>query len=143
MDKQIAEIIDYLPKYSVDLRSAIVSGNFKNPIFLVYHNSASVAIENKYKEYIVYSSNLEELNEIITQILKHKIHYRIIIFGSSDRGLSDVTITVSASLSAIWPINGLLNLSRSPPQPNTTQTFDLDKFFITCKAFCNASGVCE
>jgi hypothetical protein len=39
--------------------------------------------------------------------------------GSSLRGLSSVTMTSSASRSAISPICGRLPLSRSPPQPNT------------------------
>ena len=39
--------------------------------------------------------------------------------GSSLRGLSDVTITTSASSDAIRPISGRFSRSRSPPQPKT------------------------
>ena len=44
----------------------------------------------------------------------------MIASGSSERGLSEVTITRSASRLAISPISGRLPRSRSPPQPNTT-----------------------
>ena len=43
----------------------------------------------------------------------------MIASGSSERGLSDVTIVRSARRAAISPISGRLPLSRSPPQPNT------------------------
>ena len=46
----------------------------------------------------------------------------MIASGSSDRGLSDVTITRSARRVAISPISGRLPRSRSPPHPNTTCT---------------------
>ena len=39
--------------------------------------------------------------------------------GSSERGLSEVTTTTSASRAAISPISGRLPRSRSPPAPNT------------------------
>ena len=39
--------------------------------------------------------------------------------GSSDRGLSEVRTTTSASSVATAPISGRLPWSRSPPQPNT------------------------
>ena len=45
---------------------------------------------------------------------------RRIAAGSSVRGLSSVTMTVSASRCAMAPISGRLPRSRSPPQPNTT-----------------------
>ena len=47
----------------------------------------------------------------------------IICSGSSLRGLSDVTITISESSVDILPISGLLVLSLSPPQPITVITF--------------------
>ena len=40
--------------------------------------------------------------------------------GSSERGLSEVTIAWSASSVATRPISGRLARSRSPPAPNTT-----------------------
>ena len=40
--------------------------------------------------------------------------------GSSERGLSSVTMTTSARRAAISPMIGRLPGSRSPPQPNTT-----------------------
>ena len=43
----------------------------------------------------------------------------MIASGSSERGLSEVTITTSASRAAISPISGRLPRSRSPPAPNT------------------------
>ena len=43
-----------------------------------------------------------------------------IVAGSSLRGLSSVTITLSAFCAAIAPISGRLPASRSPPAPNTT-----------------------
>ena len=42
--------------------------------------------------------------------------------GSSERGLSEVTITSSAPAAAIAPMRGRLPRSRSPPQPNTQIT---------------------
>ncbi len=42
--------------------------------------------------------------------------------GSSERGLSEVTNTTSASRAAISPISGRLPRSRSPPAPNTHST---------------------
>ena len=42
--------------------------------------------------------------------------------GDSERGLSDVTTTWSASSAATAPIRGRLAWSRSPPPPNTTMT---------------------
>ena len=42
--------------------------------------------------------------------------------GSSERGLSDVTIVWSARRAEISPISGRLPRSRSPPQPNTHST---------------------
>ena len=44
----------------------------------------------------------------------------MIASGSSERGLSEVTNTWSASRAAISPISGRFLRSRSPPQPNTT-----------------------
>ena len=46
----------------------------------------------------------------------------MIASGSSERGLSEVTITRSASRAAISPISGRLPRSRSPPAPNTQIT---------------------
>ena len=46
----------------------------------------------------------------------------MIASGSSERGLSEVTITSSASREAISPISGRLPRSRSPPAPNTHST---------------------
>ena len=48
----------------------------------------------------------------------HEIAARIAA-GSSDRGLSSVTITMSAFSAAMAPIRGRLPRSRSPPHPNT------------------------
>ena len=66
----------------------------------------------------------------------------MIASGSSDRGLSEVTITRSASLAAMSPIIGRLPRSRSPPHPNTTWTRPL----VNCRAarstFSSESGVC-
>ena len=61
--------------------------------------------------------------------------------GSSERGLSSVTITASASRAATSPMIGRLPASRSPPQPKTT---------MSCpslrpqrrKTFSSASGLC-
>src|ERR1700730_12366286 len=46
----------------------------------------------------------------------------MIAAGSSERGLSEVRITRSASFRAISPISGRLPRSRSPPAPNATWT---------------------
>ena len=46
----------------------------------------------------------------------------MIASASSERGLSDVTTTSSASWEAMRPMTGRLALSRSPPQPKTTWT---------------------
>ena len=48
----------------------------------------------------------------------------IIASGSSERGLSEVTITTSAKETAISPIIGRFILSRSPPHPKTKITLD-------------------
>ena len=42
--------------------------------------------------------------------------------GSSERGLSEVTIATSASSAATLPMSGRLPRSRSPPAPKTTST---------------------
>ena len=44
--------------------------------------------------------------------------------GSSERGLSDVTIVRSARRAAISPMSGRLPRSRSPPQPKTQMTLE-------------------
>jgi hypothetical protein len=46
----------------------------------------------------------------------------MMLSGSSERGLSEVTSTTSASRAAISPISGRLPRSRSPPAPNTQIT---------------------
>ena len=63
--------------------------------------------------------------------------------GSSERGLSSVTITRSAASAAILPISGRLPGSRSPPQPKTTVSRPLVKGRKAAIAFASASGLCE
>src|SRR5690606_31484509 len=63
--------------------------------------------------------------------------------GTSERGLSSVTITTSASRVAISPIMGRLPRSRSPPQPKTTITRPVVKGLTAVRTFSSASGLCE
>ena len=66
----------------------------------------------------------------------------MIASGSSERGLSDVTITRSASRRAIAPISGRLPRSRSPPQPNTTCTRLVGELRAPPRARSQASPAC-
>ena len=63
--------------------------------------------------------------------------------GSSRLGLSDVTITRSASLEAMRPISALFSLSRSPPHPKTSIIRPvLSRMALALrKSFSSASGV--
>ncbi len=61
--------------------------------------------------------------------------------GDSERGLSSVITSLSASFSATLPIKGRFPLSLSPPQPNTHQSLPLQWRFKATKAFSSASGV--
>ena len=63
--------------------------------------------------------------------------------GSSVRGLSEVTITRSASSAAIFPMMGRLVLSRSPPQPNKATVRPLANPFTVRRMFSRLSGVWE
>ncbi len=63
--------------------------------------------------------------------------------GSSERGLSDVTIATSASSSAMRPMIGRLPRSRSPPQPNTHTTRRDAISRAARRTFSSESGVCE
>ena len=65
----------------------------------------------------------------------------MIASGSSERGLSEVTITRSASRGAISPISGRLPRSRSPPQPNTTCSRPLGQLAAARSTFSSESGV--
>ena len=64
----------------------------------------------------------------------------MIASGSSERGLSEVTITRSASRAAISPISGRLPRSRSPPQPNTTCSRPLGQLPRGGSTFSSESG---
>jgi hypothetical protein len=68
---------------------------------------------------------------------------RMISSGSSDRGLSLVTIWMSASSSAIRPMIGRLARSRSPPQPKTQMTSSSARSRAARRTFSSESGVCE
>ena len=46
----------------------------------------------------------------------------IMLIGSSDRGLSEVSTTMSLSSAAAMPISGRFARSRSPPQPKSVMT---------------------
>ena len=65
-----------------------------------------------------------------------------IAYGSSVRGLSFVTNTMSQSASATAPISARFDASRSPPHPNTTMTFAAPVRRTLFMARRNASGVC-
>ena len=67
----------------------------------------------------------------------------MIASGSSERGLSEVTIATSASRAAISPISGRLPRSRSPPAPNTAITRRSASSRAARSAFSSESGVCE
>ena len=61
--------------------------------------------------------------------------------GSSDRGLSLVTIVRSAFEVAASPIRGRLPRSRSPPHPNTTMTRPVASGRTACRTMSRLSGV--
>ena len=61
--------------------------------------------------------------------------------GTSERGLSSVTMTTSASRVAISPMIGRLPRSRSPPQPNTTTTRPVVNGRTDASTFSSASGL--
>ena len=67
----------------------------------------------------------------------------MIASGSSERGLSEVTIATSASRAAIAPISGRLPRSRSPPAPNTAITRCSASSRAARSAFSSESGVWE
>ena len=67
---------------------------------------------------------------------------RKIAFGSSLRGLSDVSTTSSAKAAATAAIFGRFPLSRSPPAPNTTHRFPRHKGLTVSNAARTASSVC-
>ena len=62
--------------------------------------------------------------------------------GSSERGLSEVTIVTSASAAEIAPICGRLPRSRSPPQPNTAISAPLAQRRAPRAARSRASRAC-
>ena len=62
--------------------------------------------------------------------------------GSSERGLSDVTITRSLRRAATAPISGRLVRSRSPPQPKTVMTRPRASGRAVSSRFFSASSVC-
>ena len=65
----------------------------------------------------------------------------LIFFGSSNLGLSSVTITESAYLIEIAPIFFLFDRSLFPPQPNKTCKFPDVIFLASINTFSKASGV--
>ena len=65
----------------------------------------------------------------------------MIASGSSERGLSEVTITASASRRATAPISGRLPGSRSPPQPNTQISRRAVSSRAAARTFSSESGV--
>ena len=66
----------------------------------------------------------------------------MIASGSSERGLSEVTIATSASRAAIAAICGRLPRSRSPPQPKTAITRPAVSSRAAPSTFSSESGVC-
>ena len=62
--------------------------------------------------------------------------------GSSERGLSSVTMTRSARRAATSPMSGRFPASRSPPQPNTTMRLPRTKGRSALSALSSASGLC-
>ena len=66
----------------------------------------------------------------------------MIASGSSERGLSEVTITRSASAAAAFPISGRFARSRSPPAPKTTCTRPSVSSRAARSTLSSASGVC-
>ncbi len=62
--------------------------------------------------------------------------------GSSERGLSEVTIAMSARRAPISPIPGRFPRSRSPPAPKTTITRSRVTPRAACSTFSSESGVC-
>ena len=66
----------------------------------------------------------------------------MIASGGSERGLSEVTITRSASRAAISPISGRFARSRSPPAPNTTSTRPDASSRAAASTFSSAPGLC-
>ena len=67
----------------------------------------------------------------------------MIASGSSERGLSEVTIATSASRAPISPISGRLPRSRSPPAPNTAITPPLGELARRAQDVLQRAGVCE
>ena len=66
----------------------------------------------------------------------------MIASGSSERGLSEVTIVTSASSAAIFPMSGRLPRSRSPPAPKTTMTRPDPRQRAALSTVASESGVC-
>ena len=66
----------------------------------------------------------------------------MIASGSSERGLSEVTIAMSASSAAIRPMIGRLSRSRSPPQPKTQISLPSVSLRAARSTFSSESGVC-
>ena len=66
----------------------------------------------------------------------------MIASGSSERGLSEVTTTRSASATAAFPISGRFARSRSPPAPKTTCTRPSVSSRAARSTLSSASGVC-
>ena len=62
--------------------------------------------------------------------------------GSSPRGLSDVTIAMSAADATAVPMCGRFPLSRPPPQPNTTMSRPFARGRTDPSSEASASGVC-
>ena len=66
----------------------------------------------------------------------------MIASGSSERGLSEVTIATSASSAATLPISGRFPRSRSPPAPKTTITRPSPSPRAARSTVSSESGVC-
>ena len=66
----------------------------------------------------------------------------MIASGSSERGLSEVTIATSASSAATFPISGRFPRSRSPPAPKTTITRPAPRSRAARRTVASESGVC-
>ena len=65
----------------------------------------------------------------------------MIAFGSSERGLSEVTTQASESRAAIPPIRGRFSRSRSPPHPKTAINRPSVSLRAAPSAFSSESGV--
>ena len=67
----------------------------------------------------------------------------MIASGSSERGLSEVTIARSEPRAATSPMCARFPRSRSPPAPKTTITRPSPSALAEASAISSESGVCE